>query len=122
MRQLRQRHAAGVAAHDDVHFFIGRQLFDGVDAHLGVLRFIGHHIGQLAAHHAALGVDFIDGNLGRFLRVSAHLQLNRCGQANFEGGLLGLGRQHAGPNANGRQGRDKGSLGVGKNSHECLLD
>ncbi len=84
VRELRQRHAAGVAANQDVDFFFSRQLADGVDPGFGILGFVGDNHFQFTPEDAAFGVDILDRHFHGFLGVAAHLQLNCRGDADLD--------------------------------------
>ena len=87
--QLRQRHAAGVAANQQVNFFIRREFFDRTDTCLWVLGFVSSNIFKLASEHATFFVDVVHRHLDGCERVTAHLQLHRGGHANAD--RLGVG-------------------------------
>ena len=76
MRQLSQCHTAGVAAYQQIHFFIGSQLFDSADAGFGVFGLVCRHEFKLAAQHTAFFINFVDRHLDSSQSVSADLQLN----------------------------------------------
>ena len=97
VRQLAERDAAVVAAEQHVDVILAGQLVDGGDAHLRPvgrgLALIGDDHLELAPHDAALGVDLVDGELGRVDGVAPDLELDRRVDADDDRLLLGAGRR-----------------------------
>ena len=89
MGQLRQSHAAGVAANQQIYFFIGSQLFDRADASLWVFSLVGGNKFKLASEHATFFVDVVHRHLDSGEGVAPDLQLHRGWYANANG--LGIG-------------------------------
>ena len=89
MWQLRQRHAAGVAANQQVNFFIRREFFDRTDTCLWVFGFVGSNIFKLASEHATFFIDVVHRHLDGCERVTPHLQLHRGGHTDTN--RLGVG-------------------------------